>query len=83
MPVDPASYGHFYGGDCYLILYSYSLGAREQHIIYTWWVNKHVYRISCAIQSEFQAALPHHTQSKSTFRLCVLLYQAGAEVHSG
>ncbi|KAK7945167.1 hypothetical protein WMY93_000895 [Mugilogobius chulae] len=34
--VDPAHYGHFYGGDCYLILYSYRLGGREQHIIYTW-----------------------------------------------
>uniref|UniRef100_A0A8D3A0V6 Scinderin like b n=1 Tax=Scophthalmus maximus TaxID=52904 RepID=A0A8D3A0V6_SCOMX len=35
-PVDPSAYGHFYGGDCYLILYSYRLGGREQHIIYTW-----------------------------------------------
>lgn len=36
-PVDPSLYGQFYGGDCYIILYSYRLGAREQHIIYTWW----------------------------------------------
>lgn len=36
VPVDPSSYGHFYGGDCYLILYSYSQGGRERHIIYTW-----------------------------------------------
>uniref|UniRef100_A0A8C4ES22 Scinderin like b n=1 Tax=Dicentrarchus labrax TaxID=13489 RepID=A0A8C4ES22_DICLA len=36
VPVDPSSYGHFYGGDCYLILYSYRVGGREQHIIYTW-----------------------------------------------
>ncbi|XP_030630335.1 scinderin like b [Chanos chanos] len=36
VPVDPSTYGNFYGGDCYLILYSYSRGAREQHIIYTW-----------------------------------------------
>lgn len=34
--VDPSSYGQFYGGDCYLVLYSYRLGGREQHIIYTW-----------------------------------------------
>ncbi|XP_074544495.1 scinderin like b [Halichoeres trimaculatus] len=34
--VDPSTYGHFYGGDCYLILYSYRLGGREHHIIYTW-----------------------------------------------
>ncbi|KAM9789275.1 scinderin like b [Neosynchiropus ocellatus] len=32
VPVDPASYGHFYGGDCYIILYSYKQG----YIIYTW-----------------------------------------------
>uniref|UniRef100_A0A669CVN4 Scinderin like b n=1 Tax=Oreochromis niloticus TaxID=8128 RepID=A0A669CVN4_ORENI len=37
VPVDPSAYGHFYGGDCYLILYSYRQGSREQHIIYTWW----------------------------------------------
>ncbi|XP_026773514.3 scinderin like a [Pangasianodon hypophthalmus] len=36
VPVDPSTYGHFYGGDCYLILYSYKQGGREQHIIYTW-----------------------------------------------
>uniref|UniRef100_A0A3Q2E2W6 Scinderin like a n=2 Tax=Cyprinodon variegatus TaxID=28743 RepID=A0A3Q2E2W6_CYPVA len=35
-PVDPSSYGHFYGGDCYLVLYSYSNGGRQKHIIYTW-----------------------------------------------
>ncbi|XP_035026050.1 scinderin like b [Hippoglossus stenolepis] len=34
--VEPSSHGHFFGGDCYLILYSYRLGGREQHIIYTW-----------------------------------------------
>ncbi|TRY87533.1 hypothetical protein DNTS_007090 [Danionella cerebrum] len=36
VPVDPSNYGQFFGGDCYLILYSYSQGSREQHIIYTW-----------------------------------------------
>ncbi|KAM3866404.1 scinderin like b [Diretmus argenteus] len=36
VPVDSSSYGQFYGGDCYLILYSYRQGAREQHLIYTW-----------------------------------------------
>ncbi|KAI4894107.1 hypothetical protein NFI96_020169, partial [Prochilodus magdalenae] len=34
--VDPTLYGQFYGGDCYIILYSYRQGSREQHIIYTW-----------------------------------------------
>ncbi|XP_061878252.1 scinderin like b [Entelurus aequoreus] len=32
VPLDPSSYGHFYGGDCYLILYSHKRG----HVIYTW-----------------------------------------------
>ncbi|KAM7400952.1 hypothetical protein PAMA_005241 [Pampus argenteus] len=34
VPVDPSSYSQFYGGDCYLILYSYQQD--QQHIIYTW-----------------------------------------------
>ncbi|XP_076001281.1 scinderin like b isoform X2 [Genypterus blacodes] len=35
--VDPSTYGHFYGGDCYLILYSYrQQGRGDRHIIYTW-----------------------------------------------
>lgn len=36
VPVDPSSYGQFFGGDCYLVLYSYRQGGREHHIIYTW-----------------------------------------------
>uniref|UniRef100_A0A8C2ZKF5 Scinderin like a n=1 Tax=Cyclopterus lumpus TaxID=8103 RepID=A0A8C2ZKF5_CYCLU len=40
VPVDPSTYGQFYGGDCYLVLYSYNAGGREKHIIYTWQGNK-------------------------------------------
>uniref|UniRef100_A0AAY4B285 Gelsolin-like domain-containing protein n=1 Tax=Denticeps clupeoides TaxID=299321 RepID=A0AAY4B285_9TELE len=36
VPVDTSNFGQFYGGDCYLILYSYRTGGREKHIIYTW-----------------------------------------------
>ncbi|KAK0133564.1 Adseverin [Merluccius polli] len=32
VPVDPGAYGQFYGGDCYIILYTY----RKGQIIYTW-----------------------------------------------
>ncbi|KAM9307156.1 scinderin-like [Pholidichthys leucotaenia] len=32
VPVDPKTYGQFYGGDCYIILYTY----RKGQIIYTW-----------------------------------------------
>ncbi|XP_072918799.1 scinderin-like [Hemitrygon akajei] len=35
-PVDPSSYGQFYGGDCYLILYTYKSGDTEKHLIYIW-----------------------------------------------
>ncbi|XP_048395200.1 scinderin-like [Stegostoma tigrinum] len=35
-PVDPSTYGQFYGGDCYIILYTYRSGDRDRHIIYTW-----------------------------------------------
>ncbi|XP_073332663.1 scinderin like a [Pagrus major] len=33
---DPSTHGQFFGGDCYLVLYSYNTGGREKHIIYTW-----------------------------------------------
>ncbi|XP_028988715.1 gelsolin-like [Betta splendens] len=36
VPVEPSTYGQFYGGDCYIILYSYKQGGREKHLIYTW-----------------------------------------------
>ncbi|XP_060775704.1 scinderin like a [Neoarius graeffei] len=36
VPVDPSTYNQFYGGDCYLILYSYKQKGSEKHIIYTW-----------------------------------------------
>ncbi|XP_062266337.1 adseverin [Platichthys flesus] len=32
VPVDPKSYGQFYGGDCYILLYTYG----KRQIIYTW-----------------------------------------------
>lgn len=32
VPVDPRGYGQFYGGDCYIILYTYG----NRQIIYTW-----------------------------------------------
>uniref|UniRef100_G3Q289 Gelsolin n=1 Tax=Gasterosteus aculeatus aculeatus TaxID=481459 RepID=G3Q289_GASAC len=34
--VDLSSYGQFYGGDSYIILYNYSHGGRQGHIIYMW-----------------------------------------------
>ncbi|KAF3835695.1 hypothetical protein F7725_028253, partial [Dissostichus mawsoni] len=36
IPVDPSKYGQFFGGDCYLVLYSYTDGCREKHNIYIW-----------------------------------------------
>lgn len=36
VPVDPSTYGQFYGGDSYIILYSYRHGGRQGHIIYMW-----------------------------------------------
>ncbi|MGH0144431.1 UNVERIFIED_CONTAM: hypothetical protein FKN15_017182 [Acipenser sinensis] len=36
VPVDPSTYGQFYGGDSYIIQYSYSHAGRQGHLIYTW-----------------------------------------------
>ncbi|XP_037626684.1 scinderin like a [Sebastes umbrosus] len=34
--VDPSTYGQFFGGDCYLVMYTYNMGGREKYIIYIW-----------------------------------------------
>uniref|UniRef100_UPI0037E9BCBC advillin n=1 Tax=Semicossyphus pulcher TaxID=241346 RepID=UPI0037E9BCBC len=35
-PVDPESYGYFYGGDCYLILYTYLVNSKKCYLLYIW-----------------------------------------------
>ncbi|XP_056289651.1 villin-1 isoform X2 [Pseudoliparis swirei] len=34
--VNPNTYGQFYGGDCYLVLYTYEISNRRHHILYMW-----------------------------------------------
>ncbi|XP_061887673.1 gelsolin-like isoform X2 [Entelurus aequoreus] len=36
VPVEPPTYGQFFGGDSYIILYNYHHGGRRGHIIYMW-----------------------------------------------
>lgn len=38
VPVEKKWLGHFYGGDCYLVLYTYSVGPKVNRIIYIWQV---------------------------------------------
>ncbi|XP_072541708.1 villin-1 [Salminus brasiliensis] len=35
-PVDRKWLGHFYGGDCYLILYTYDVSGKKHYILYIW-----------------------------------------------
>ncbi|XP_029287630.1 advillin isoform X1 [Cottoperca gobio] len=35
-PVDPQGYGYFYGGDCYLILYTYLVNRKKCYLLYIW-----------------------------------------------
>ncbi|XP_055505049.1 advillin [Leucoraja erinacea] len=35
-PVAPRTYGQFYGGDCYLVLYTYMKNGRPAYILYMW-----------------------------------------------
>lgn len=47
VPVDPALYGQFFGGDSYVILYTYNVGRKENYIVYFWqgqvtWINRHI-----------------------------------------
>ncbi|XP_013857634.1 villin-1 [Austrofundulus limnaeus] len=34
--VKPNLHGQFYGGDCYLVLYTYQVSSRKQYILYMW-----------------------------------------------
>ncbi len=34
--VDPGTYGQFYAGDCYVILYTYLVNSKECYIVYFW-----------------------------------------------
>ncbi|TNN81289.1 Advillin [Liparis tanakae] len=36
VPVDPEWYGYFYGGDCYLILYTYLVNNKKCYLLYIW-----------------------------------------------
>jgi len=36
VPVDAAHYGLFYAGDCYVVVYCYTVGGSERNIIYYW-----------------------------------------------
>ncbi|XP_077969403.1 gelsolin-like isoform X1 [Styela clava] len=35
-PVDKSKYGIFFSGDCYVMLYTYKVGRKEEYIIYFW-----------------------------------------------
>ena len=35
--------GQMYGGDCYVILYTYTTRGRENHIVYYWLVSASIY----------------------------------------
>lgn len=39
VPVDPEWYGYFYGGDCYLILYTYLANNTKSYLLYIWQVS--------------------------------------------
>uniref|UniRef100_A0A3Q2YDS7 Advillin n=1 Tax=Hippocampus comes TaxID=109280 RepID=A0A3Q2YDS7_HIPCM len=36
VPVDPQRHGYFYGGDCYLILYTYLVKNKQSYLLYIW-----------------------------------------------
>lgn len=35
-PVDPKMYGQFFGGDSYVVFYTYLVNGKENYIIYFW-----------------------------------------------
>ncbi|XP_067832581.1 advillin [Heptranchias perlo] len=59
-PVEPKSHGFFYGGDCYLILYTYQVN-RKQHFILYIWQGRH------ATQDELTASAFHAVELDQKF----------------
>lgn len=41
--VDANLHGYFYGGDCYLILYTYEVNGKKNYILYMWLVKNFIY----------------------------------------
>lgn len=41
VPVESKWLGHFYGGDCYLLLYTYLIGEKKNYLLYIWQVRPH------------------------------------------
>ena len=41
VPVESKWLGHFYGGDCYLLLYTYLIGEKPHYLLYIWQVRPH------------------------------------------
>uniref|UniRef100_A0A5G2QPM5 Villin-1 n=1 Tax=Sus scrofa TaxID=9823 RepID=A0A5G2QPM5_PIG len=39
VPVESKWVGHFYGGDCYLLLYTYLIGEKQHYLLYIWQVS--------------------------------------------
>lgn len=66
--VQPNMHGQFYGGDCYLVLYTYRVSNREQYILYMWQVS--------FIRKQFKVfpTLSSYHTNKPTNRLFVLIY---------
>lgn len=52
--------GHFYGGDCYLVLYTYSVGPKVNRIIYLWQVRPLTHRSGTGAPPRTGGALPLH-----------------------
>lgn len=51
--VDPKDHGQFYGGDCYLVLYSYIRAGQHQYILYMWQVSVRPIRAPSSFTSCF------------------------------
>lgn len=67
--IDPKTYGQFYGGDCYLVLYSYKRAGQQQYILYMWQVSvKPIYASLFSISSCFWKT-DKHLQCVNVFSL--------------
>lgn len=58
--VDRSTYGQFYGGDCYLVLYTYNRANKPQYILYMWQV------MSITSPTQYTAIISHNVEKHLT-----------------
>ena len=80
--VNPSTYGQFYGGDCYLVLYTYQISGQQQYLLYMWQVGIITntltlsFRIKIWVRSKHRFDVLHQGRHATQDEITACAYQA-------